>query len=88
MLFKIFLSILFLVFVFRPSMNYISDTFYGTNYNDTKKRVRFADDEIIHYHLSEQERNMKRKAYKKIRKQSKHYRQMDHLSYLMNKLKI
>ena len=82
--------ILFLVLVFRPSLNYISDTYFGTKYNtnDNKKRVRFTDDKVIHYHLSEQERNMKRKAYKKIRKQSKHYRQMDHLSYLMDKLKI
>jgi len=88
MLFKIFLSILFLIFVFRPSMNYISDTFYGTNYNDTKKRVRFTDDKIIHYHLSEQEKNMKKKAYQRIRRQSKHYRKMDQLSYLMEDLKI
>ncbi len=67
-------------------MNYISDTLFGTK--NTKKRVRFANDEIIHYHLSDQERNMKRKAYKQIRKQSKHYNNMDDLCYLMEDLKI
>ncbi len=77
MLFKLLLALLFLVFV----TNYIFN-------RNNKRKVRFTNDQVFHYHLSEQERNMKKKAYKRIRRQSKHYRQIDYLCYLMEDLKI
>lgn len=94
MFFNIILSIIFLIFVFPKIMNYICDTYFGTNYrnkpinNNGKRKVRFADDEVKHYHLSQQEKNMKRKAYRQIRKQSNHYRQVDQLCWSIEGLKI
>ena len=79
---------LFVVFVFRPTMNYVFNYNDDEIINNKNRRVRFADDQVVHYHLSDQERNMKRTAYKKIRIQSRHYRKMDHLCYLMEGLKI
>ena len=80
MLFKLFLLFLLMIIVVRPTFNYI--------FNDNKRRVRFATDEVKVYHLSKQERKMKKDAYKRINKESKHYRKMHQLCYLMEDLKI
>ena len=81
--------------IFTPTMNYFFDTYFGTNYRkssmktkSTKKSVSFSSKEVVYYHLSTQERNMKRKAYKEVCKSSKHYRRMHYLTRMMNGLKI
>ena len=92
--FQLFLIILFITMIFTPVMNYYFDTYFGTNYQNktnsksTKKSVSFSNDEVVHYYLSSQERNMKRKAYKEVCKSSDHYRRMDYLNNMMNGLKI
>jgi len=53
-----------------------------------KKSVSFTTSEVKHYHLSYQERNMKRKTYKQISKNARHYRQVDYLCHIMKDLKL
>ena len=94
MLFNIMLTIIFFVFIFTPIMNYISDNYFGTKYcnkpinSNEKRRVRFADDEVKLYHLSQEERSMKSKAYRQITKEANHYRRVTNLCWLIEDLKI
>ena len=79
-LFKIFSMLIFVVYIVRPTFNYI--------FQNRKRKVRFATNEIKYYHLSKQERKMKRKAYKEITKSVNHYSKINDLCSLMEDLKI
>ena len=90
-LFVFLLIVSFTVQIFIYTMNEISDRILGTNYNKTfkeEKTVRFASDEIITYNLSNEERQMKKDAYKKIRRSTRHYRRMEQLTRMMDNLNI
>jgi len=93
----IILSITIQIFIY--TMNYISDTLFGTKYNkisDYKlvkqvrpvRKVRFAKDQVKTYTLTNEERKMKKETYKRIRKASKHYMDMDDLCWLMEDLDL
>ena len=68
-------------------MNEISDRIFGTNYNK-KRIVTFAENNIITYNLTKQERQMKKLAYKRVKISSRHYMRMDEITYMMNNLNI
>lgn len=86
----ILLVISFIIQVFVYTINALSDKIFGTQYNKVyeSKRVRFTDDKVILYELTKEEREMKKKAYKRIRRASRHYRQMDYLCHMMEDMKI
>jgi len=55
---------------------------------NNKRRVTFTTNEVKYYHLSNEERKMKKDTIRRVRRQSRHYRQMDYLCYAMDNLKI
>ena len=87
MLLSPLLSLIFCFFLSIFCIKCIFNEIYDKLFNN-KRRVRFTADEVKVYHLSKQERQMKKDAYKRINKESKHYRKMHQLCYLMEDLKI